>query len=97
MHVKKGDKVIIRKGKDRGQTGVITYAFPKENKIVIDGLNLAKRRTKPRKQGEKGKVIEVPQPIDASNVALIGEKADKTLKAVSAPLKKKATKTKKAE
>lgn len=92
MHVKKGDKVIIKKGKDRGQTGTITYAFPKENKIIIDGLNLAKRRTKPRKQGEKGKVIDVAQPIDASNVALVGEK---TVKAVAAPAKKKVTKSKK--
>ena len=92
MHVKKGDKVIIKKGKDRGQTGTITYAFPKENKIVIDGLNLAKRRTKPRKQGEKGKVLEVAQPIDASNVALVGEKTTKT---IIAPAKKKAVKAKK--
>jgi large subunit ribosomal protein L24 len=92
MHVKKGDKVIIKKGKDRGQTGTITHAFPKENKIIIDGLNLAKRRTRPRKQGEKGKVIDVAQSIDASNVALVGEK---TVRAVTAPAKKKVMKAKK--
>lgn len=71
MHVKKGDKVIILKGKDRGRTGEIVHALPKENKVIIAGLNKSKRHQKPRKQGAKGQILEKEMPIDASNVKLV--------------------------
>ncbi len=71
MNIKKGDLVLIRKGKDRGKTGKIIKAFPKEHKVLIDGLNLVKKTKKPRKEGEKGEIISVAQPIPRANVALI--------------------------
>jgi len=70
MHVKKGDKVTITKGKDAGKTGEVVKAFPKENKVVVAGFNKMKRHKKPSKQGQKGQIIEKEMPINASNVKL---------------------------
>ena len=57
-------------GKDKGKSGVIVRALPKENKVVIDGIALAKRHIKGR-PGKVGQIIERPRPVDASNVALV--------------------------
>jgi large subunit ribosomal protein L24 len=71
MKIKKGDQVLIIKGKDRGKVGKVIKALPKENRVVIEGLNLVKKHIKPRREGEKGKIIEIPKPISVSNVKLI--------------------------
>lgn len=68
MHVKKGDTVIVLTGKDKGKTGKIIKSFPQLDRVIVEGLNLAKRRQKPRKQGEKGQVVSVAVPIHVSNV-----------------------------
>ena len=68
MQVKKGDKVKIITGKDKGKIGTISQVFPKLNKLIVDGINLVKKHQKARKQGEKGVIIEISAPIDASNV-----------------------------
>ena len=70
LHVKKGDKVKVVSGKDKGKTGTIIRALPKERKVVIDGVAMAKRHMK--KQGnQSGRIVERPMPIDASNVKKI--------------------------
>lgn len=71
MKIKKGDTVLIVKGKDRGKVGKVIKALPKEKRVVIEGLNLVKKHIKPKKEGEKGKIIEIPRPISVSNVKLI--------------------------
>lgn len=71
MHLKKGDNVKVLSGKDRGKTGTILRAMPDEGKIIIDGLNMFKKRQRPRKQGETGQTVEVSRPLLASKVALI--------------------------
>jgi len=71
MQVKKGDKIKVLAGKDKGKTGVISKVMPKENRVVVDGINILKRHQKSKKQGEKGVIIEVSSPIHASNVAKI--------------------------
>jgi large subunit ribosomal protein L24 len=71
MKIKKGDQILIIKGKDRGRVGKVIKALPKENRVVIEGLNLVKKHIKPRREGEKGKIIEIPRPISVSNVKLI--------------------------
>jgi len=71
MKIKKGDQVLIIKGKDRGRVGKVIKALPKEGRVVIEGLNLVKKHIKPRRGGEKGKIIEIPRPIYVSNVKLI--------------------------
>ena len=68
MHVKKGDKVKVISGKDKGKSGTIMRALPKEGKVVVEGIAVAKRHIKGR-FGQVGRVVERPMPIDASNVA----------------------------
>ncbi len=68
MHVKKGDKVKVISGKDKGKSGVIARALPKENKVVIEGVGMVKRHIK-GVSGKVGRIVERPRPIHASNVA----------------------------
>lgn len=78
MKIKKGDQVLIITGKDRGRKGKVIKSLPKEEKIVVEGLNIIKKHTKPKKQGEKGQVIEIAAPLLVSNVKLICPKCGKT-------------------
>jgi len=71
MKIKKNDKVLIISGKDRGKTGKVLRVFPKEGRILVEGVNIVKKHQKPKKEGEKGQVIQLPKPIDASNVKII--------------------------
>ena len=71
MHVKKGDNVKVIAGKDKGKTGKIMKAFPKRDKVVVDGINLKKVHQKPRQQGQQGGIIDVTMPMHVSNVALL--------------------------
>jgi large subunit ribosomal protein L24 len=66
MHIKKGDNVIILSGDDKGKTGKVTKSFPAQNKIVVEGINLVNKHERPRKQGQKGQVVKVAMPFDAS-------------------------------
>ena len=77
MKLKKGDKVIVISGKEKGKTGVIQKVMPKENKVIIDGLNVRKKNQKPTQANPKGGQIDIYAPIDASNVAFYDEKAKK--------------------
>ncbi len=78
MHVKKGDKVIVIAGKHKGESSVITKVLPATGKVILDGLNKVKRHMRPKKAGEKGGIVEISQPLDASNVKLADKKAKKT-------------------
>lgn len=71
MNIKTNDKVKVIAGKDRGKEGKVIQVFKKENKIVVEGVNLLKKHMRARKQGEKGQVIELPAPFDASNAKVI--------------------------
>ncbi len=71
MHIKKDDKVIVLTGKDKGKTGSVVKSLPKENKVVVSGVNVLKVHQKPRKSGEKGQIIDKTMPIHASNVKKI--------------------------
>jgi large subunit ribosomal protein L24 len=71
MKIKKGDNVLIIKGKDRGKTGKVIEVLPKENKVVVEGLNLYKKHQRPKKEGEKGEIVMVPRPMSVSNVMII--------------------------
>jgi large subunit ribosomal protein L24 len=73
MKVKKGDKVKITTGKDRGQTGKVLRAMPASDQVIVEGRNLSKRHTKSRGQGHAGGIIERPMPIHISNVKLVAE------------------------
>ena len=71
MKLKKGDKVIVTVGKDRGKTGEIVRALPNLNKVVVDGINMVKRAYKPSQSSPKGGIREEPRPLDVSNVAIL--------------------------
>lgn len=71
MFIKKGDNVKIISGKDRGKTGPVLKVFPESGRISVEGLNLYKKRVKPRRQGEKGETVQVPRPLQASKAQLI--------------------------
>lgn len=70
MKIKKGDTIYIISGKDRGKTGKVLSAFPKLDKILVEGVALQKRHQKPKKGGQKGEVINAPSRINISNVLL---------------------------
>lgn len=71
MKIKKGDTILIISGKDKGKKAKVLEAFPRQNKIVVEGANIVKRHRRPRREKEKGQIVEVAAPIDASNVKLI--------------------------
>ena len=71
MKLKKGDNIKIISGKDRGKTGTVLKVFPEKDKISVDGLNMFKRRSRPKRQGEKGQTVSVPRPFTASKAMLI--------------------------
>ncbi len=68
MSIKKGDTVLILKGKDRTKSGKVIRVFPKENKVLVEGINMVKRHKRATKQGEKGQMVSIARPIDRSNV-----------------------------
>ena len=70
MHIKKDDTVIILSGKDKGKTGKVIKAIPKEMKVIVEGVNIRKVHRKPRNQDSKGEIIEKAMPIYASTVKL---------------------------
>lgn len=78
MRIKKGDKVKILAGKDKGKTGKVLQIFSVDRKIVVEGINILTKHTRPRKQGEKGQKIQLPAPLNISNVVLICPKCSKT-------------------
>lgn len=77
MKIKKGDNIIILTGKDKGKTGKVEVAFPKEQKVIVPGINIKKSHNKPKKSNEKGQIVDKPMPVHVSNVALIDSKTNK--------------------
>jgi len=77
MKVKKGDTILVISGKDRGRKGKVLEALPQENRILVEGLNLRKKHVKPKRQGEKGQVVQLPGPIFSSAVKIICPKCGK--------------------
>ncbi len=66
MKHQKGRYVKIFSGKDRGKTGTVSHVDPEENRIIVDGLNVFKKHSRPKRQGEKGQMVLVPRPLPAS-------------------------------
>ncbi len=77
MKIKKSDKVLIISGKDRGKTGTVEKVVPKNNKIVVSGINMIKKHLKPTQKQPKGGIVDQAGPIDVSNVKLICKKCQK--------------------
>jgi large subunit ribosomal protein L24 len=69
--VRKNDLVQVITGRDRGKQGKVTRVLPKENRVVVEGVNIRKRHTKARRPGEQAGIVEFPAPLDISNVAVV--------------------------
>lgn len=74
MKIKKGDTVLVISGKDRGRKGKVLEVLISEGRILVEGLNLRKKHVKPKKQGEKGQIVQLPGPMVSSDVKVICSK-----------------------
>lgn len=71
MQIRKNDTVHILSGKDRGKSGKVLRVFPAESLILIEGLNLRKKHVRPREQGKKGQIVQIPARLPWSTVMLV--------------------------
>ena len=71
MKIKKNDNVMVICGKDKGKTAKVLQAFPDKNKVLVEGVNMLKKRQRPSRSNQKGQTVEKPMPLDVSNVMLI--------------------------
>jgi len=81
LHVKRDDEVIVISGDDKGKRGKVVETSPEEGKIIVSGVNVVSKHTKPRKQGEQGGIIKVDGPIYADKVMLYCSKCGKGVRA----------------
>jgi large subunit ribosomal protein L24 len=76
LKIKKGDKVVVITGRDKGKTGEVKQVMPAENRVVVDGVNMVKRHTSPS-AGNAGGIVEKEASIHISNIAYVDPKTDK--------------------
>ena len=77
MNIKKGDTIVVLSGKDKGKQGKILKSDPKGGKVIVEGVNVAMKHRKPRKQNEEGGIIKMETPIYACKVMLVCPKCGK--------------------
>ncbi len=77
MKLKKGDKVLVIAGKNKGQSGAIVRVLTGANMVLLDGINLVKRHRRPSAQNRKGQIVDKPMPLHASNVMLMDPSSGK--------------------
>jgi len=73
MDLKKGDHVVVLKGKDRGKDGVVMRVMPKDGKVIVEGVNMVKKHQKATRATMQAGIIDKDMPIDASNVAIVSK------------------------
>lgn len=78
--IRKGDKVKVLSGKDKGKSGTVLRVLGKENRVLIQGINLVKKHVKPGKVSKEGGIINVEKPIAISNVMLFNDKLDRPVR-----------------
>ena len=74
LKIKKGDRVQVLTGKDKGATGTVIKALPREGKVLVEGVNVVKKHQKPTRMGAQGGIQDKIMPIDVSNVAVVDPK-----------------------
>ncbi len=77
MKIKKGDNVLVTAGKNRGKKGKVLRAFPREDRVVVEGVNIRKKHVKAKRAGQKGQIVEMPAMFSVSAVKLICGKCGK--------------------
>ncbi|MEK7096494.1 MAG: 50S ribosomal protein L24 [Patescibacteria group bacterium] len=78
MKLRRGDNVMILAGKDGGKTGIIERVAPKEGRVVVKGLNMAKKHVKPSRKNPQGGILDINLPLQISNVGLVCPSCGKT-------------------
>jgi large subunit ribosomal protein L24 len=76
MKIRKSDNVMVISGNDKGKTGKVLKVFPKVSRVIVEGINLRKRHTKPSQRNPQGGILEKESPIHVSNVMLIDPKTN---------------------
>ena len=76
--IKKGDRVVVLAGKDKGKQGAVLKVFPKDERVMVEGLNMAQRHTKPSQTDPQGGIKPKEMPLHVSNVAIIDSKGKAT-------------------
>ena len=76
MHVKKGDKVQVISGKDKGKQGVILESYPKKNRVLVEGVNIVKKHAKPSQVNPQGGITDIEASIHVSNVMPLDPKTN---------------------
>lgn len=71
MRIRKGDKVVVLSGKDKGKEGLVTRALPTERKVIVERLNVARRHTRPTRGTMQGGIIDKDMPMPVSKVAIV--------------------------
>lgn len=75
--IKKNDNITIISGKDRGKSGQVLKIFPKQDRILVEGVNMRKKHIRPKKAGEKGQTVQMPMPIHISNAMVVCKNCSK--------------------
>lgn len=76
MHIKKNDNVMVIAGNARGKTGKVLKVYPDRNRVIVEGVNIIKRHTRPNQRNPQGGIIQKEAPIHMSNVMLIDPKTN---------------------
>jgi large subunit ribosomal protein L24 len=76
--IRKGDRVVVLTGKDKGREGQVSKVFPKESRVLVGGLNMVQRHTRPSQGDPQGGIMNTEAPIHVSNVALVDSKGKAT-------------------
>lgn len=92
IRLKKGDTVIVRAGKYKGQTGKISATHPKDNKVTVEGINIVKKHQKPNQANPQGGIFEITKPIWVSKVSII-EPTSKSASRIGYQIDKDGNKT----
>ena len=79
VNVKKGDTVQIISGDDKGKKGKVLEAIPSENRVLVEGINIQTKHTKPRRAGETGGIVKQEAPVSASKVMVVCKKCNESL------------------
>ncbi len=93
MTVKKGDSVVVIAGKEKGKTGKVADVFPKENKVLVDGVNVVSKHQKARKQNEQSAIVKKSAPIEASNVMVVCPVCNKATRVAHGEIEGKKVRT----
>jgi large subunit ribosomal protein L24 len=80
LKIKKGDTVVMRRGKDGGKSGKVLHVSPASGRVTVEGANLVKKHVRPKRQGEKGELVSIPRSVPLGAVALFCTKCNRGVK-----------------